>query len=218
MGAEGLGRSGVPGSAVEPGWTYHEVPGSGVPFHRGGTVARARAIGRAVGGAESLRGLDVGCAVGGLSMELALSGASMVGVDADLSAVRFGNEQAAQRCPARPPILVHARVPSDRFEAMVPAGRYDFALFLSCFMWVAFEEGIPEARGVVRFLRDRVPVVFFETAAAGDGGAGDASGFLDQDAVEAWLRGEFQEVESLGVVGGSWGRERRLFKCSGGAR
>lgn len=214
--ARGIRGRAFAGSSIENGTTYQEIPGSGVPFHRGGTRARAQQIARHVElGGRSV--LDLGASVGALSLELLRAsrpGGRMHSVDWDpqsLAVARelrrdlgdFGHLEKAASWK-----ISQATIDLDYTRSMPT---YDVVVWLSQFMWAAKQWGLETALDMLFEISKRCEVLVFESAAS-DGeapirGATQRTllGFLDAATC-------FESIH-FEPSAGRWIATRLLFVC-----
>lgn len=200
---------GVPGSTLERGKGYHDLPFpeyEGAPSHRKDTAARIAHLTRLTD-FRDLRGIDIGCSTGGIAFGLQQAGALMLGIDADPQAIEVARSvEAAQQTGAR---FLHGTVPSPWFTRRLREG-WDFGIWLSSWMWVAKGHGRAAALKALAEVAAACPVLFFESAAGPDDGiAGDV--FRDQAEVAQVLRACYSEVVDTGTAG-EWFR-RRIYLC-----
>ena len=209
-----LGVVKYPGSSITPGFLYHDLPFeeyAHLPVHRSGTRERVAHMARHFDFFGE-RGLDIGCAVGGVSFALSKEGAEMHGIDADPAAVEAAAVVALEReADCRFSVCT---VPSVEFSHFIGNGGFDFALMLSSFMWIAKARGMEMASEVMLNLSRCIPVLWFETAQGPeDGMAGDATPFRSAEDVAAYLRGFYPNVLDTGVPAPDAWFQRNLFLC-----
>lgn len=188
---------------------YHELPFEGYDnFHRKGTVQRAEHIAGALGGVEGKRGLDIGCAEGGISFVLQSKGASMIGVDNDKRALDLAiSLEAKHRVGVR---FVNMTVPSDDFSEMLAAG-FDFIVWLANFMWIVHQNDYETALSVMDEVSKATDHLIFETAQTkSDGVAGPSQPFNSVNDVEAMLLDFYPNVTNTGVPVQGW-NNRSVF-------
>jgi hypothetical protein len=209
---ERLGLAPHPGSSVSPGHTYHSLPFPeyrDIPAHRPGTASRVLHMTSRFPVA-GLRGLDIGCAVGGISFGFQMQGASMVGVDSDPAAIAVALEvEAIHKTGAT---FFCEEFPSPHFSRILNKG-HDFAVFLSAFMWLADSYGMANADIFMERIAKKVPVLWFESAQAeGDGSAWKATPFRSPKDIEEYLRRFYPSVTDTGIPAGGW-FPRNVFLC-----
>ena len=200
----------TPGSSVENGRLYHQLPGDlgSIPHHRGGTEKRIAQIAATV----DVRGksvLDLGCGPGGLSLGLARAGAaSVVGFDADPQAIAVAKAAAAHMG-----LEGKVRFQEGRVEALTwPLGAWDIVIWCSEFMWTETQMGAEKAYDLLHNISRAGEVLVFETAAA-DGEAGipemtqrDVTEELEQTVIHERVRW-FQDPSG-------WEGKRRVHFCT----
>lgn len=202
-------RAGTEGSTLRDGVGYHDIPGYPGRVHREGTAERVAHILRAVEVA-GLRGVDIGCGPGGVTVGLARAGADMVGVDHDPSALAIGREVAeAEGLPVR---FVAGDV-ADVLPGLLADHRPDVAVWLSQYMWLVKQHGPVLAEDVLAQVAATVPTLVFETAQGrGDGMAG-AWALDGPAAVREMLARHFPYVLDIGRSPGDWEGQRTVFFC-----
>jgi len=171
-----------PGSSVEDGKLYHEIPGLSFPFHRPGTRERVEQILEYVP-VKGKKVLDIGCSAGGISLGLAAAGAEVTGVDIDVQSL-----EVAQIAATKMGLDV-------RFERMdilkdEVKDEYDIILWLSQWMWCVKETDLWPAVDLLHTISRKCQTLVFESAAE-DGSAGligasheDIRSFLEYAAVQ----------------------------------
>lgn len=195
------------GSNTTEGHTYQDIPGSGLPFHRGDTVYRGKRIGELV----ELRGksvLDLGCSVGTLSQTLAEQGALVLGVDYDADAIATAIKH--HHLPA-------FAVRDITLEYIRELPRFDVIVWLSQFMWTAKQHGLEYALDCLWELSKKCDVLVFETAGK-DGSA--PLGIDQEEVIQLLLKNTlFQNIRDTGPWSGgvhmimNW-PPRNVFICS----
>src|SRR4051812_28858809 len=122
-----------PGSNTKEGFTYHDLPGSGLPSQRLGTEARASFILEKIGDVKGKRIVDIGCSVGGISYFLGKAGAKVRGFDYDRNAIQIGREYLQGK--DLEVSLTTCDVDPIFIQRMGGWGEYDIAVWLSHWMW-----------------------------------------------------------------------------------
>lgn len=200
------------GGSLTPGKAYHDIPGETGPTFRQGSQARADHIAQHLL-VNGLHGLDLGCAVGGISFGLETHGAVMTGVDYDQSSIVTANDVAQRRRSTC--TFVAADLTSADTWAWIEGSGFDFAVWLSNWMWLAKQDGPQTARDRLRQLSETIPILVFETAQGpGDGqagttdvvGAGGVADLLAEHTV-------YDEIVPIGTGPLKWCGNRTVFVC-----
>jgi len=177
-----IGTKLVAGSSTRTGWMYHDVPFCiAQTTHRKRTGNRAMAINE-VYDLNGKVGLDLGCSVGGISFWLHKFGASMVGVERDVEAIRVARA-LKQYYGIRGVTFINDKVTN----VLQRAGPCGFVIYLSTFMWVLKEEGLVAAKETLHRIGAITSTLFFETS-YGDAMAGAAVKAARLDSKEAMDR------------------------------
>lgn len=203
----------ISGGSLEAGKAYHDVVGVSGPSFRSDTAERVARI-LSVVEVEGRRGVDIGCSVGGISFGLAAAGAEMVGVDYDATAVEFAQGLADDRSASAR--FVYEDITELGVWHDLCTGGFDFAVWLSNWMWVAKQAGVERARDMVVELADSVPVLVFETAESENTSMAGAGGIGSVSDVEELLLDGYESVTWVGVEAG-WHR-RSMFLATNGGR
>ena len=203
------------GASLENGRAYHDIPGVDGPTHRTGSQARADQIAAAID-VNGKSGVDLGCSVGGVSFGLVAHGASMFGFDHDDTAIEVANAHAATY--DLDAFFTTVDLADRDGWAQVFEYRYDFAVWLANWMWVARAAGEQVARTRLLDLSMRVPVLVFETAQAGGSMAGTFGMTTDDDVLRLLRESTvYTDIRRVGPVVDGW-HSRSLFVASGGHR
>lgn len=158
-------------TTCEVGVAYHELPFNEFkgPVYRKDLKQRVNLIHNHLN-IRGKKGIDIGCAVGGVSFELARRGAIMMGVDFNPDEIKIAQElediyrtgcifmcQDALHIIKKESILLN----------------FDFAVWFSQWMWLVKQHGIEEGKRALFKVSTCVENLFFETS-VGDAGAGEA--------------------------------------------
>lgn len=203
----------VDGSAICQGWLYHNyaLPERGLKAHRTRTERRVHLLKRNL----PIKGagiLDIGCSSGGVSLGLALLGASsVVGIDYDVNAIRVARAVAEKY-----DIDNVAFEACSMFDYQYP--RMDIIIWLSQWMWVVKEKGIDYGKDLLFEIPTKVEAQYMVFESAADDGMAAISG-MSQDKIAGFLREctPFAEVASIGAFRDGWrssGKERIVYVCS----
>lgn len=169
-----LGKHQPVGLTHEVGTGYHELPFPSLRFKTSRSDLNNRLTRlRAIQDIKGSHGIDIGCAIGGMTFGLQQMGAKMVGVDRDSPSIAV-----AQECEAL--FKTGATFVCDSFgEEMLrtlarshgsPAtGRFDFAIWFSSFNWVAEALGAGKTRELIRTLSETVDSLIADSAIGGKG-------------------------------------------------
>ena len=183
---QGIKGMSFPGSSVEDGTLYHDLPGMSFLHHRPNTEARVKQILEYVP-VKGKRVLDIGCSAGGISLGLAAAGGEVTGVDVDVQALKVAQLAASQ---------LGLDV---RFEEMdILKGEieeYDIIIWLSQWMWCVKEIDLWPAVDLLHTISRKGQTLIFESA-ADDGSAGMVG--LSQEDVRAFL--EYAAVQKTIVT------------------
>lgn len=202
----------IAGGSLERGKAYHNIPGEEGKVHRDGTEKRVRHIVDHFD-PTGLVGLDIGCSVGGITVGMAEAGAKfMWGVDYDLSALTVGQRVAKNR---ELPIdyICGDLSKEEAWDSVWEAGPYDFALWLSNWMWIAHQAGSEEARQLLKAVSEKVPVLIFETAQDGGSMAGSDGLATSEDVRQLLIdHTDYDIVEDIGTPNAGW-HARSVFVC-----
>jgi len=202
------------GSSVQTGWLYHNfaLPEYGFRSHRQNTDRRLALIRKHVPFAHS-RVLDIGCSSGGMTLGMALLGASQVfGVDYDPTAIDVAKAVAEKYD------ITNARFDAADFMTYT-LPQVDTILWLSQWMWMVKQHGMEEGRRLLFEVPKNTQASFmaFESAAA------DKSAPIQgatQKTIEEYLRAwsPFADVRNAGPFQDEWtlpGEEaRNVYVCS----
>jgi len=163
-----LDRSRAGGLAV--GQMYHELPFDDLDLSCWRKDVRQRAgIIQAFSRVDGKKGIDLGCSVGGITFALQMMGARMTGVDHSAEDIGLALcVEAEYRTGAEFRIAEVDRV---IWEEMRPGG-FDFAVWLSQWMWYVRQAGKIRAHQALRRVSECVEHLWFEVS-VGDGHAGD---------------------------------------------
>jgi SAM-dependent methyltransferase len=210
---DAVGRVAVEGSATKQGWLYHDyaLPETQLPAHRRNTAARLLTLKRHVPLYRS-RVLDIGCASGGMSIGIALLGASQVhGLDHDGAALDVGRAVAEKYGVAN--VEFHQ---GDLLTFPLPQA--DVIVWLSQWMWIVKQHGMETARQLLFDVPAKAgaSTLVFESA-AGDGKAAIPGTTQDdiEDLLISWT--PFASVQDIGPFSDEWRlseQQRHVFVCT----
>ena len=207
------GQTMVEGSATKAGFLYHDYPLPEYAFktHRTGSLGRVAKL-RTHLSIDRTSVLDLGCASGGISIGLALLGASkVVGVDYDSAAVALGKAVAEKYRIKNVDFQV-----SPVEDLAIPES--DTIIWLSQWMWVVNQHGLEYAKDLLFEVpkKSGASIMAFESA-ANDGKAAIAG--LTQDDIAEFLRlwTPYTVIENVGPFDDGWrtpNDQRMVFICS----
>ena len=202
------------GSALNTGKAYHDVPfmQGDYPSHRKNSMARVEKILSKI----DVKGkfvLDLGCSVGGISLPLAIGGATVLGIDYDPSAIEVANEIATE---FKLDAIYVVNDVCDLKPHMDKMKKVDICVWFSQFMWLMKQYGKEKSFGILKYMSDKCKEMFFETAIS-DTMAGSAmtnAGITNQDAVKMMLRRHtnYEFIDDLGDANDGW-YKRNVFHC-----
>jgi len=206
-----VGSKKIPGSSLEKGTLYHDLPYGGLSQfknHRSKTADRVNKICSKIDFAGK-RVLDLGCSVGGISFGIAKKGASDVhGVDYDTASIDVANE-AAHYLGMNNVSFECADINEDWIQNRMP--RVDVLVWLSHWMWLVKQVGLEKGKDLLYMASMNADELVFESAA--DDGMAAIRGATQKD-IERWLHEctPYRSIKNIGPAGG-WMR-RDIFICS----
>ena len=184
--AAALGTHQPVGLTHRKGVLYHQVPFRGLRLEYSRTDLEERLLLlKSELGLKGRSGLDLGCAVGGLSFSLQLAGASMTGVERDSACV--GVAEAIEMRFRTGVKFVHSDVVDFVSSVSMEVDKgartaFDFVFFFSAFNWVV--EGM-DGEAVSKFLSDLARIgrtIVMDSAIGGKGQANlSAVGIHDEE-------------------------------------
>ena len=205
-----LGKERFAGSNIAQGKAYHSFDGLETTSYTGNVGQRVNLITDNYD-VNGKKGVDLGCSVGGISIELARRGASMCGYDHDHQAIEVARTYSKEFGLFN--IFSSQNIDLD-FIKKIPFSDYSFCIWFSHWMWFLKQHGIEDALDALWHLGKNVPVLFFETS-LGDGMAGkevSAQG-IDEKKMMQILGHCYKSVKKIGVDE-QW-RKRPIFMCEG---
>lgn len=183
-----LGKNKKPGSSVEVGVAYQDIPGFNIPFHRGSSWDRVKFISDEV----DIKGktiLDLGCSVGSVSQAfLELGAKSVKGVDYDEASIALGRKLYTN---------VEFEVADITLDWVKKLPQYDIIVWFSQFMWLWKQHGEDYALDCLFELSKHCETLLFETAGKDDGSA--PIPFTQAEILPLLCRNTpFQDIRDLG--------------------
>lgn len=201
------------GAAIKAGHAYHDIPGVAGNVHRAGTADRVQQIIETVD-VEGACVLDLGCAVGGISIGLAQRGAvNVVGVDWDETAVNFGNDMAAQ-LDANVSLIHGDLAQTETWQTVWDRGPYDVVVWLANWMWIANAAGVEFAKDRLRDIAATGATLVFETAERAGSMAGNFGINSPADVIDLLNETGFTTTVTLGAAADGW-HQRSMFAAWG---
>jgi SAM-dependent methyltransferase len=201
------------GSSTRAGWAYHPIPFpefADVPVHKDACLEELRVIRADLGSETGLRVLDLGCALGYFTFEMARNAREVVAVEADpeVSAV----VEALRAWKQIDNVRVVGGSISRPLLAQIP-GDFDVALMLNVHMWIEKQLGRDETILLLRDLAARTGRLYFQTAHAESGGKRRVEDLRVREDIQAYLEGcGFARVRHLRDTRAHEGT-RCLFAC-----
>lgn len=211
-----LGKEMFAGSNITKGKAYHSFNGFEGNSHVGNVGQRVKLITDNYD-VSGKHGIDFGCSVGGISIELARKCTTMSGYDHDHQAINVG-----QAYSDKENLSAFFNTTNINLEFIqnypyirnYPYYSMDFCIWFSHWMWFVKQHGIEDALNALWHLGKTIPVLFFETS-LGDGKAGDVmkDNGIDESKMISILKNCYKSVKKIGVHE-SW-RKRPIFMCEG---
>ena len=214
-----LGRHRPTGLTHNIGVGYHELPFPGLDFptSRNDLAERVERITGSLSVAGKF-GLDVGCAIGGVTFSLQIAGARMVGLDRDLPSI-----QVARECEAvygTGALFIHREFSTEVFDGLAdrmanPSSQtFDFVVWLSSMNWVAEALGSAEFGRLLARVSERSNFLVADSAIGGKANSTmESLGIQTNQDFADFVRSEssFESANSLGIDNDWYGRELFLF-------
>lgn len=204
----------VPGSSAIPGTLYNPLPFEelrGQKVHRqAGSIQRWNLIRDSVETFGDKSVIDFGAASGYFTFKAAQAGASMVNAfDHDQKNIDVIREASSW---ARLPISPKCYRDTYLIEELKYLAPWDIGFCLSVLMWLGHER----ANNMIRWLSERVDVLFVDIALRGDASSGADWLTSDRELID-WIKAESEyvaDVRKIGASMGMGGRDRALIRCS----
>jgi SAM-dependent methyltransferase len=169
-----LGKHLPVGLTHEVGTGYHELPFPELRFKtsRGDLRNRLQRLSH-IQEVKGAYGLDIGCAIGGMTFGLQQLGAQMVGIDRDEPSIAVAKEcEALFTTGAK---FVSAPFGEDVLAELARSygnpqtERFDFAIWFSSFNWVAEALGTEATRSLLHNVSQRIDILIADSAIGGKG-------------------------------------------------
>ena len=214
-----LGKGKPRGLTHREGVAYHELPFHQLKLRTSRSDLKQRlARISSVYDIQGSYGLDVGCAVGGLTFGLQFRGAQMLGVDRDNPSL-----QVARECESY--FNTGANFLEGDFstgllrEALAKhgnpeTGRFDFAVWFSSFNWVLDALGPAEIVKLLSFFSQSVDVLIADSAIGGKGAdAMRTAGIQTNEEFAKFVikNSHYLNVTPIGFDSDWYGRESFMF-------
>jgi SAM-dependent methyltransferase len=194
------------GSNTRKGYTYHELPGLGIPAQRPHLKERVSFILDKVN-VDKRTVLDLGCNVGGVAFLLAKAGALVDGVDYDKNSVETGNNFFKDKVTKGNVRLGVAKITPALIKQLP---RYDLVFWMSQWQWFVKQHSLEAGLQALFDISSKAKTLVFESA-ANDGRA--AIKGTTQDKIYTWLikNTAYSEVERYRQK--YHRNDRELFVC-----
>jgi SAM-dependent methyltransferase len=169
-----LGKHLPVGLTHEVGTGYHELPFPELRFKtsRGDLSNRLQRLSH-IQEVKGAYGLDIGCAIGGMTFGLQKMGAQMVGIDRDEPSVVVAKEcEAMFKTGATfvcAPFGEELLAELARSYGNAQTGRFDFAIWFSSFNWVAEALGAEATRSLLHNVSQHIDILIADSAIGGKG-------------------------------------------------
>jgi SAM-dependent methyltransferase len=169
-----LGKHLPVGLTHEIGTGYHELPFAELRFKtsRGDLNNRLHRLGH-IQEVKGAYGLDIGCAIGGMTFGLQQLGAQMVGIDRDEPSIAVAKEcEALFKTGATfvcEPFGEEVLAELARTYGNPKTEHFDFAIWFSSFNWVAEALGTEATRSLLHNVSQHIDVLIADSAIGGKG-------------------------------------------------
>ena len=202
----GIGQYG--GSSTKVGTMYHELPFEEFkfPVHRRRLHLRVEKILGEIP-VKYMRGLDLGCNVGGITFSLQLAGANMVGIDYDKQAIQVA--QGVEEYKNTGAVFLNKSITLEFVEKLE---YFDFTVFFDTWMWISKFNGREYAEKLLKKLSEKTTHLFFSVS------QGKGKAHLDfieskHDVLRLLRENTIYNVfRDLGTVEDGW-HPRNIFHC-----
>ena len=192
------------GSSLDPGKLYHDIPFLNFKSHRKNTRLRVDKLLKEID-VKGKRGLDLGCAAGGITFRLQSAGARMTGIDYDNAVIDFANAiEGRFKTGAR---FIHATIDKELVSGLE---RYDFIVWFDQWMWLLKQAG-DDAYEAISIMSQKTDCLFFSTT-QGDAMAKSANISSKDDVFKILNDNTDYHIDDLGTVKDGW-YPRNIFRC-----
>ena len=163
------------GSSLDEGKLYHDMLSFPeinkiIPSHRKNTQLRVDLILEELKKSNYKKGLDMGCANGGITFALQKAGYQMTGIDYDPAVIDFC--LTVEEFYKTGAIFKETDVISEIRQDFY----YDFCILFSLFQWIIYKQGIDNAGKFLQTLSEKTGILFLEI------GLSDQEHFIPKDA------------------------------------
>jgi hypothetical protein len=198
---------------------YHELPFPDLDFKvsRDDLSKRIERICNAID-VKGKNGVDLGCAIGGISFSLQQKGASMVGIERDRPSLSVAVEcEALYETGVK---FIHGSISQDLLSKALgkhtepKIESWDFAIWLSSFNWVAKSLGQNEICKLLGWFSQHCDTLIMDSAIGGKAQSFMSTmGIEDNETFKAFIlaNSAYEEVEVLGRDENWYGRELLKF-------
>lgn len=161
------------GSSVEAGYTYHPIPFEefkDIPYHKDACVDEWKLL-NAIEDFKEKNVLEIGCANGYFSFNMARMGANVTAFEADSDVCSINNLIKNEKCSAGPWGELSFR--DDSIVSTIgKEGLTDFdvCLMLNVHMWLVKQHGLETVTGLLKLIAKHCKVLYFQTAHAESSG------------------------------------------------
>ena len=214
-----LGRHQPVGLTHEVGTGYHELPFPELRFKssRSDLSARLQRLSQ-IQELKGSYGLDIGCAIGGMTFGLQQKGSIMLGIDRDEPSIAV-----AQECEAlfkTGATFVCASFGQERLIELASlhgnplSGRFDFAIWFSSFNWVAEALGLEATRSLLDAVSRSVDTLIADSAIGGKGAVAlEVLGIVSNESFVTFVlnNSQYTKYEVVGQDAGWYGRSVYRF-------
>ena len=166
-------------------------------------------------------GLDVGCALGGMTFGLQLKGANMVGTDRDLPSLNVAIE--CEKLFKTGASFENLDFNSDSLKLLVKkysnpiSSKFDFAIWFSSFNWVVNSLGEIKIKKLVKELSESVDFLIADSAIGGKGSSSLSDiGVIDNQTFTKFIldNSNYRYCNKIGVDEKWYGREIFIFSLN----
>ena len=200
-----IGVTNPGGSSLTPGKLYHDNPFVKAPSFRGNTQLRVDKILKAFD-VRNKKGLDLGCAAGGITFRLQTAGAKMDGFDYDEANINFLNAMEDQHKTCAK--FYHKVINN---ELLYGLPEFDFIVWFDQWMWLLKQVGFNDACEALSIVSDKTNCLFFSTD-QNQAMARNEKISSSDDVFKLLMDNTDFQVDDLGTVNDGW-FPRNIFRC-----
>ena len=196
------------------GVAYHELPFKAfqTPSYRSDLQKRTDLIKKSID-IKGKKGLDIGCAIGGISFKLAIDGALMTGVDLNEYEIDIARKVEKLN---RTGCLFYCEDARNFLKRSDQLKNFDFTIWFSQWMWLVKQYGLDYGKSALFDISANVDDLFFETS-IGDAAAGQTMvsyGITSPSAVQNLILENTLYDEAILLNNGPWSNKNRpIFHC-----